>query len=99
MVEVLETRRDDAIIRRTLSKSKLRRDILRGLMSEDMYQYELARKIGSDSSNVKGGVEGLEPRYSVARSLAALGLVTVWSDGVYKYYGLTKKGRWWYGNL
>ncbi len=86
----------DPHILRSLNKSTLRKRVLLHLSSiYPNYDYlaNIARKVGSDASNVLGCIRGMGNRYNGNSSLIELGLVEVVDRGGYKYYRATEMGR------
>lgn len=86
--DVIEVNIDLALVRLSLRRSELRMKILRHLNEHgSSYQSEIAREILSDSSNVKGALEGMGVRYAEYKSLVGLGLVDK-TGNIYRITGL-----------
>ena len=86
----------DPHILRSLNKSHLRKRVLMYLDSiypNADYLSNIARRIGSDASNVLGCLRGMGNRYNGNSSLIELGLVEVIDVDGYKYYRITDLGR------
>ncbi len=86
----------DPHILRSLNKSTLRKRVLLYLDSiypNADYLSNIARRIGSDASNVLGCLKGMGNRYNGNSSLIELGLVEVKEVDGYKYYKITDLGR------
>ena len=86
----------DPHILRSINKSTLRKRVLMHLDSvypNADYLANIARRIGSDPSNVLGCLKGMGNRYNGSSSLIELGLVEVLERDGYKYYRITDLGR------
>jgi len=86
----------DPHILRSLNKSYLRKKVLMYLDSiypNVDYLSNIARRVGSDASNVLGCLRGMGNRYNGNSSLIELGLVEVLDVNGYKYYRITDLGR------
>ena len=86
----------DPHILRSLNKSHLRKKVLIYLDSiypNADYLSNIARRVGSDASNVLGCLRGMGNRYNGNSSLIELGLVEVVNVDGYKYYKLTVLGK------
>jgi hypothetical protein len=86
----------DPHILRSINKSTLRKRVLLHLSSiYPNYDYlsNIARKVGSDASNVLGCIRGMGNRYNGSSSLIELGLVEVIEKDGYKYYRATELGK------
>lgn len=93
-VEVVELESNFAFIRRALSKSRVRKDVLRLLFEvypDASYPAEIARAITTTPANVLEALRGVS-RYEKSYSLISLGLVDVKKINGQKYYRLSEKG-------
>ncbi|RLI76867.1 hypothetical protein DRP04_12175 [Archaeoglobales archaeon] len=86
----------DPHVIRSINKSILRKKVLLHLDSvypNADYLANIARAIGSDSSNVLGCIRGMGNRYNGNSSLIELGLIEVIERDGYKYYKITELGK------
>lgn len=93
--ELKEVEFNFAFIRKSLSRSRVRKDILRLLFDvypDASYPAEIARAITTTPSNVLEALRGVS-RYESSYSLISLGLVDVEKRYGQKYYKLSEKGR------